>query len=69
MFVDRFEEKQSIPCDIIIDDKIECLSGAIADYTICFGDYKWNQDWNGVRCTNWNDIEDIITLLNIIDNK
>nr|DAQ97708.1 MAG TPA: 5' nucleotidase [Caudoviricetes sp.] len=69
MFVDRFEEKQAIPCDIIIDDKIECLSGAVANYAICFGYYEWNKNWDGVRCTNWNDIEDIITLLNIIDNK
>lgn len=69
VFVDNFEDKCSIQCDMIIDDKIECLENSVADYKVCFGNYQWNKDWNGVRFTNWVDLEDCITILNIIDDK
>ena len=69
IFVDNFEDKKQIPCDIIIDDKPECMLDALADYKICFGNYKWNQDWDGVRVTNWTVIEGIIKILEIIDSE
>lgn len=68
-FVDNFEDKCSIQCDMIVDDKVECLENSVADYKVCFGNYQWNKDWNGVRFTTWADLEDAIKILDIIDNK
>lgn len=42
---------------ILIDDSSENLRTSNAAINICFGDeYEWNNDWNGFRCKNWNDV-------------
>lgn len=42
---------------IFIDDSAHNLITSNAVYKICFGDeYKWNKDWDGVRCYNWHDV-------------
>ena len=72
IFVDDFEDKCLIPCDMIIDDKIECIKKSLAKFKICFGNYDWNKNWDGSRYTNWNDIEQLVRIMDIIvegDNK
>lgn len=61
LFVDSFEDKRNIDCDIIIDDKIECLNGK-AKYSICYGLYEWNKDikYDCIRAVNWYEVEDIL---------
>lgn len=51
-------DKSEVSGDIAIDDKIECLNSLkpVVKECICFGDYRWNKEWDGVRCTNWIDI-------------
>ena len=59
--MDSFEDKRNIDCDVIIDDKIECLNGK-AKYSICYGLYEWNNDikYDHIRAVNWYEIEKII---------
>lgn len=42
----------------VIDDRIDCLLSFkdVCDNLICYGDYQWNEDWNGKRLNNWKDI-------------
>ena len=46
----------------VIDDRIDCLESfkGISKYLICYGDYKWNKEWNGERITNWKEIYKIL---------
>lgn len=62
MFVDNFEDKKNLECELIIDDKIESLEGK-AKLSVCFGDYKWNKEWQKVRVTKWCQIKSIIEFL------
>lgn len=55
-FVDRFEDKRNIESDIIIDDKPECLGGVQA-LSILFGNYEYNQEYDGIRCYNWEQVK------------
>lgn len=57
-FVPTFD-KGMFNGDIFIDDKSECLNSVKNNFKhiICFGDYKWNEEWKGIRFTNWSDIE------------
>lgn len=62
MFVDNFENKKDLECDLIIDDKLESLGGK-AKLSVCYGDYKWNQEWQKVRVTKWCQVKSIIEFL------
>lgn len=62
MFVDNFEDKKRLECDLIIDDRLESLGGK-AKLSVCFGDYKWNKEWQKVRATKWCQIKSIIEFL------
>ena len=63
IFVNSFEEKCSIPADIIIDDKLESLQG-VQKYKICYGLYDWNKNWSGLWLYRWYNAKDIIDRLN-----
>ena len=62
MYVNNFEDKKNIECDVIIDDKIDCLNGK-AKLSICYGLYDWNENWNKVRCYNWKQVEQCIDFI------
>lgn len=42
----------------VIDDRIDCLESfnGISEKLVCYGNYKWNKDWDGYRITNWKEI-------------
>ena len=61
-FVDRFEDKKNINADIIIDDKLECLGGVQA-LSILFGNYEYNQEYDGIRCNNWEQVKRCIEFI------
>lgn len=43
---------------ILLDDSSKNLSTSNALINVCFGDVcSWNEDWNGIRCNNWNDFK------------
>ena len=50
-----------------IDDKLECLDSMkdITEHLICFGNYKWNTYWNGIKFNNWNYIKEYIKTLEL----
>ena len=62
MYVDNFRDKLLIPCDIRVDDKIECLQDN-KSFNVCYGDYDWNKDYNGMRCLNWEQVEHCIDFI------
>ena len=62
IYVDKFEDKKNIECDVIIDDKIDCLNGK-AKLSICYGLYDWNENWNKIRCYNWKQVEQCIDFI------
>ena len=62
MYVDNFRDKLLIPCDIRVDDKIECLQDN-KSFNVCYGDYDWNKDYNGIRCLNWEQVEHCIDFI------
>lgn len=61
-FVDRFEDKKNINADIIIDDKLECLGGVQA-LSILFGNYEYNQEYDGIKCYNWVQVKRCIEFI------
>lgn len=43
---------------ILLDDSSKNLSTSNVLINVCFGDVcSWNEDWNGIRCNNWNDFK------------
>lgn len=68
IFVDNFEEKRKIECDVIIDDRLEALGGK-AEFSICYGNYKWNQEWQKVRAIKWCQVQAIIEFLESGDKQ
>jgi 5'(3')-deoxyribonucleotidase len=69
-FVDNFEDKGQIlkEYDLIIDDRVDALESCknIVPYRICFGDYTWNQEWSGIKFTDWNRIFNFVKTINQI---
>jgi 5'(3')-deoxyribonucleotidase len=49
-------DKSSVLGDIIIDDRLDALESSKCKYKICFGQYSWNREWQGMRVHNWEDL-------------
>lgn len=46
---------------IFIDDCSSNLYSSNAKVKICFGEeYGWNNDWEGIRCVNWTDVQKLL---------
>lgn len=46
---------------LFMDDTSSNLRTCNAPIKACFGDeYSWNEDWNGFRVRNWNDVREFI---------
>lgn len=46
---------------IFIDDSANNLITSNAQENICFGEiYPWNQDWTGLRLTNWMEVKNYL---------
>ena len=45
---------------ILVDDLPQNLISSNADIKICFGDYEWNKDWEGVKAENWSKLRGLI---------
>ena len=55
----EYEDKSHVDMSdgVFIDDCAMNLETSNARFKICFGDlYEWNEEWDGVRCYNWNDV-------------
>ena len=66
IFVDSFEEKGDLfpKAFAVIDDRIDSLDSFNTNsIKICFGDYKWNKEWKGLKFDNWKDIEKQLNIL------
>lgn len=53
--------------DIIIDDNVDCLESSLAPFKICFGNYGYNEDYDGIKANNWTDVGCII--FNFYDSR
>lgn len=55
-------DKSELNGDVFIDDRIDCLDSVKNNfkYILCFGNYDWNKDWNGIRFYDWLEIEKFI---------
>lgn len=63
--VDRIDKSHIDMSDgIIVDDEIKNLVNCNAQQKICFGNYEWNQDWDGIRILSWKDLVNFIVELN-----
>ena len=73
MFVDNFKDKCDVECDLIIDDRVECIKDSKAKYRILFGEYEWNKNYeerdndNFFRCNDWRNV--FIIIENILYEK
>lgn len=59
VFVDNFEDKGKLfeNCYAVVDDRVDSLYSFRNNVIkICFGNFKWNQYWNGMRCMSWKDV-------------
>ena len=45
---------------IMIDDHPDMLNSSNAAVKICFGEYGWNKDWEGLRAKNWEEAYKIL---------
>jgi len=48
---------------IMIDDHPDMLNSSNAAVKICFGEYGWNKDWEGLRAKNWKEAYKILEVL------
>lgn len=55
--------------DIIIDDSLDALNSSKVRYKICFGNYAYNQDWNGIRADNSELLKHYIKAINDIEER
>ena len=70
IFTDTFDKSIVGHVDLIVDDKLEALNSVNADYKILFGEYDWNKDINMLRATNWEELYNIIKVIeNTISNN
>ena len=66
-YVNSFETKREVKCNILIDDKEESLINCKAKLPILFGNYKWNKDSKlHYRATSWNQIREVFKFANIL---
>ena len=55
--VDKIDKSHIDMSDgILIDDEIKNLENCNAQKNICFGNYEWNQSWDGLRALSWREI-------------
>ena len=55
---------------VFLDDDVKNLNTCNADIKICYGDiYPWNEEWDGDRCYNWLDFEQLIIDLEHLEDK
>lgn len=57
---DKDKSQVDMSGGILIDDLIQNLESSNADMKICFGDYGWNKDWDGIRVTNWSQLRKLV---------
>lgn len=55
--------KANVTGDIIIDDSLDALNSSKVKYKICFGNYAYNQDWDGLKADNSEILGDRINLI------
>ena len=63
VFVDSFEQKGNLfpNAFAVIDDRIDSLDSFNNNLIkICFGNYSWNKEWEGLKFDNWGDIKKTI---------
>ena len=55
-------DKSSIDMNggILVDDVVQNLESSNAAVKICFSEYGWNKDWQGLRATNWGQLRYLI---------
>lgn len=61
----KYSDKSHIDMNgsIFIDDSSHNLETSNAELKICFGDkYSWNENWTGFRCSNWNDVYNLLKI-------
>ena len=66
-YVNSFEEKRDIKCDVLIDDKEEALINSRAKLPILFGMYRWNKDSKlKYRATSWEQLRQVFKFMGIL---
>jgi 5'(3')-deoxyribonucleotidase len=65
MYFDDFDKTALGNVDIFMDDRLDALKHMSnnAKYNICYGNYKWNKEWNGIRISNWSDFKVFVNSL------
>lgn len=59
-------KKDSITSDLILDDHIDNLISSKTKYKIAFGNYPYNESWDGLRASNWKEFYELVrTIKNI----
>jgi 5'(3')-deoxyribonucleotidase len=48
--------KDLIRADVIVDDHMKNLNSSKCRNKICFGWYKWNEDWVGMKTNDWTSV-------------
>ena len=59
----KYKDKSHIDMSkgIFVDDSMSNLTTSNAKIKICFGEvYPWNENWNGIRCYNWHELDKCI---------
>ena len=60
----KYKDKSHVDMSngIFIDDSMNNLVTSNAKIKVCFGEiYPWNENWNGIRCYNWHELDKFIT--------
>lgn len=61
IFVDNFQDKGNIECDIVIDDRLDSLDSFSDDVLkLCYGIYEWNRHSDYYEIYDWYEIEYLI---------
>lgn len=46
--------KDLIVADVLIDDHLKNLESSKCEFKVCYGNYAWNKEWEGLRVGNWH---------------
>jgi hypothetical protein len=61
----EFDKSALGKVDIFMDDRLDALENMknYARFNLCYGDYKWNKEWEGIRITDWSTFKRFIDMI------
>jgi 5'(3')-deoxyribonucleotidase len=65
MYFDDFNKSALGKVDVFMDDRLDALENMkdYARFNLCYGNYKWNKEWEGIRIEDWSAFRRFIDII------